>query len=132
MTRQEAQYHFDNVVCDLGYTVKDLKDDLRLAHILVHGRGLFPDEVEDDDAFFNQVLDILDSTDEAKLKKTVIEEPLQSTDKQCNLSISLSNEEWNWVKQNAELQGETIEEYLQRYLEISIATSFRESLIHNA
>lgn len=59
MTRQEAQYHFDNVVCDLGFTVKDLKDDPRLAHILVHGRGLFPDEVKDDDAFFAQVLDIL-------------------------------------------------------------------------
>lgn len=60
MTRQEAQYYFDNVVCDLGFTVKNLKDDPRLAHILVHGRGLFPDEVEDDDAFFKQILDILD------------------------------------------------------------------------
>lgn len=65
MTRHEAQHYFDMVVGGSGLTVKELKDDRRLAHIIVHGCGRFPDEVEDEDAFFDQILDMLDVNDDA-------------------------------------------------------------------
>lgn len=61
MTKEEAQKYYDIVVGGSGLTVSELKADPRLAHILVHGFGFFPDDVDEDD-FFELVLDTLDST----------------------------------------------------------------------
>ena len=58
MSREEAMRCFARVVGDLPFTAEELIADPRAAHILVHGCGLFPPEVDEDNAF-TEVLGIL-------------------------------------------------------------------------
>ena len=62
MNRDEALNYYRRIT---GYAnaskedIKELRDDFRLSHILVHNCGIVPEGVDEDD-FFEKVLDTLD------------------------------------------------------------------------
>lgn len=63
MTQDEAKEYFHAIVGNRPEGIlNDLRTDMRLRHILIHNSGIVP-EGQDEDDFFNEVLDTLDSKD---------------------------------------------------------------------
>lgn len=59
MSHEEAMKYYKAAIGGLDISVEELLNDPRLCHILIHGSGIFPKYVQDEDAFFDAALQIL-------------------------------------------------------------------------
>ena len=116
MTKEEAQKYFDAVVGKSGFSVKEIQDDPRLCHILAHGCGRFPDDVENEDEFFETVLKVLSDSDEPR---------------ELTAKISISQEEWARLERDASAEDKSLSEYLDGYFRVGVLQALREGYIYN-